>query len=209
MADPSASIRSASSWTITRPSERNELVAEWIKIADAQEKLSAAQLAPQKGPHRQQPGGINAASRELGIERKIVQRATKVASLSDEAKEAARETGLHCIERFDIAELPFYSLPAGEAHGEEGEAVPRHFANGGFRRSGAMPLNFLTKLKIEPPEIIGAFKFADVSKDVLVLFLELGCHIAAVGFHDPVFDEDRDMRRYRVSCLAIYPMPAH
>lgn len=53
--------------------------------------------AAQVGPHRkagQQPGGINAASRELGIERKEAQRSVKVASISQEAKQEAVARGL-------------------------------------------------------------------------------------------------------------------
>lgn len=72
--------------------EHDEHVAEWIRLA---EKL--AQVAPKsksdanpKGGGRRE-GGINRASKELGIERTDAQRVTKVASLSDEAKEAARE----------------------------------------------------------------------------------------------------------------------
>jgi hypothetical protein len=42
-------------------------------------------------------GGINAASRDLGIERKEAQRAVKIAGLSDEAKQAARDVGLNAI----------------------------------------------------------------------------------------------------------------
>lgn len=70
--------------------ERDEQVAEWIKITD---KLHASQTAT----HRQagqQPGGINAAARELGIDKDDAHRAVKVAGLSDEAKDAAREAGL-------------------------------------------------------------------------------------------------------------------
>jgi hypothetical protein len=39
-------------------------------------------------------GGINAASRELGISKPDANRAMKVASLKPEAKEAARKSGL-------------------------------------------------------------------------------------------------------------------
>lgn len=70
--------------------ERDEHVAEWIKITDG---LHASQSAT----HRQagqQPGGINAAARELGIDKDDAHRAVKIDSLTDEAKAAARETGL-------------------------------------------------------------------------------------------------------------------
>lgn len=69
--------------------ERDEQVALWVKLnAD---KL--AQIAPVSGG-RGNEGGVRAAARELGIERTDASRAVKVASLTDEAKEAAREVGL-------------------------------------------------------------------------------------------------------------------
>lgn len=70
--------------------ERDEQIAEWIKIT---ERINASQLAAHRKPG-QQPGGINAASRELGIDATDAHRAVRVAALSDEAKDAARETGL-------------------------------------------------------------------------------------------------------------------
>lgn len=53
--------------------------------------------ASQVETHRkagQQPGGINAAARDLGISKPDAHRAVKVASLSDEAKAVARNVGL-------------------------------------------------------------------------------------------------------------------
>src|SRR5690606_23136944 len=38
--------------------------------------------------------GINAAAKELGMKRTTVQRAVKIASMSDEAKQAAEQAGL-------------------------------------------------------------------------------------------------------------------
>ncbi|SPL63454.1 ParB/RepB/Spo0J family partition protein [Ochrobactrum soli] len=70
--------------------ERDEQVAKWVE-------LNASRVSAQSAPKPQggrPESGINAASRELGIERTDAQRAVKVASLSDEAKEAAREVGL-------------------------------------------------------------------------------------------------------------------
>lgn len=79
--------------------ERAEHVAEWIRLAEQQAEDLSAQVA-QKGryksgdkPHRPK-GGLSAASRELGIDRDTARRSMKVASLSPEAKDAARETGL-------------------------------------------------------------------------------------------------------------------
>jgi ParB/RepB/Spo0J family partition protein len=68
--------------------ERDEQVAEWIKIT---ERISV-QSAP-KSVGRPE-GGISAAARDLGIEETDAKRSVKVASLSDEAKNAACEAGL-------------------------------------------------------------------------------------------------------------------
>lgn len=63
--------------------ERSEHVAEWIRLTE--EKRVSAQLGP-KSPGRPE-GGINSASRELGVNRQQAQRAAKVAGLSERAKE--------------------------------------------------------------------------------------------------------------------------
>jgi hypothetical protein len=50
--------------------ERAEHIAEWIRLTE--ERENPAQLAPgfpPKAGHVRQQGGINAATRELGIER--------------------------------------------------------------------------------------------------------------------------------------------
>jgi ParB-like chromosome segregation protein Spo0J len=69
--------------------ERDEHVAEWIRLAG-----KPAQVAPVSKGGRGNEGGVRAAARDLGIDRDDARRATKVASLSDEAKQAAREAGL-------------------------------------------------------------------------------------------------------------------
>ena len=69
--------------------ERDEQIAEWARLVEEK----GAQVAQVSGG-RGNKGGEAAASRELGVSRRNVQRAKKVASLSDEAKEAAREAGL-------------------------------------------------------------------------------------------------------------------
>lgn len=77
--------------------ERAEQIAEWIALTDRE--TQSAQLAPIESSrsdgrgHRQQ-SGINAASRDLGIDRTEAQRAVKVASISADAKAAAIEEGL-------------------------------------------------------------------------------------------------------------------
>jgi ParB family chromosome partitioning protein len=70
--------------------ERDEQIAEWIKIVERQKPAQSAQVSGGRGLE----GGLSAAVRELGVERTDAQRSVKVASLSEEAKEAAREAGL-------------------------------------------------------------------------------------------------------------------
>jgi ParB family transcriptional regulator, chromosome partitioning protein len=72
--------------------ERDENIAEWIKITDRASNSQSGSLREDGRGGR--PKGIENAARELGVERQDAHRAVKVASLSDEAKEAARETGL-------------------------------------------------------------------------------------------------------------------
>ena len=71
--------------------ERAEHIAEWVKLTVAEQ---SAQVAPKASIGHRPQSGINAAVRELGIDRTEAQRAVKIASLSDEAKAAAREFGL-------------------------------------------------------------------------------------------------------------------
>lgn len=70
--------------------DRDDNIAEWIKITERVSLQSATKPQREGRPD----SGVNAASRELGIEQTDAHRAVKVASLSDEAKDAARETGL-------------------------------------------------------------------------------------------------------------------
>lgn len=71
--------------------ERDENVAEWVKLTE--EKQHSADKMSDKSRGGQE-GGAAAASRELGMSERDVQRAVKVDALSDEAKDAAREHGL-------------------------------------------------------------------------------------------------------------------
>lgn len=71
--------------------ERDEQIAKWVELAEA--KLSQVATVSDKGG-RGREGGTRAASRELGISKDNAHRATKVASLSAEAKEYARESGM-------------------------------------------------------------------------------------------------------------------
>lgn len=70
--------------------ERDENVAEWVRLTEAK-RDSNDKMSRESGG---QEGGAAAASRELGMDTRDVQRAVKVDSLSEEAKDAAREHGL-------------------------------------------------------------------------------------------------------------------
>jgi hypothetical protein len=75
--------------------ERSEHVAEWVRLSEKNQKADAAQVAPhQPKKAGQQPGGINAATRELGIERTEAQRAVKIATIAPDAKQAAVAAGI-------------------------------------------------------------------------------------------------------------------
>lgn len=71
--------------------ERDENVAEWIKITDRILSQTAKEMSRGRG---QPEGGVAAAARDLGVDKDDAHRAVKVASLSDEAKEAARKAHL-------------------------------------------------------------------------------------------------------------------
>ena len=72
--------------TIRAAAQRSEHVAEWIRLAE-----KPAQLAQVSKGGRGKEGGLSKASCDLGIDRDDARRATKVAGLSDEAKQAAHE----------------------------------------------------------------------------------------------------------------------
>lgn len=76
--------------------ERDEHVAKWVELTEARQSAQFAPIETKRpdGKGHRKEGGINAAARELGVERTATQRAVKVASLSDEAKQVARDTGL-------------------------------------------------------------------------------------------------------------------
>lgn len=78
--------------------ERDEQLARWIELTTVKSEIPDGDAKPVQVAHvsggRGNKGGISAASRELGIERTDAVRAVKVASLSPEAKAAAKEAGL-------------------------------------------------------------------------------------------------------------------
>lgn len=66
--------------------ERDELVAEWVRLTAVSDKMSETREG--------RPGAASQTARDLDMNERDVQRAVKVASLSTEAKDAARETGM-------------------------------------------------------------------------------------------------------------------
>ncbi len=86
-----------------------------------------AQLAPLDKPHDRGRAnqGINAAVRDLGIDRTEAQRSVKIAGLPDEAKEAARDLGL---DRNQSALLAAARAPATEVVSVIREIADRKFA---------------------------------------------------------------------------------
>ncbi len=71
--------------------EHDEQVALWVKLAAQKARQSDE---PLRGGAQPNEKGQAKAARELGISEPAARRAVKVASLSDEAKEAARAAGL-------------------------------------------------------------------------------------------------------------------
>lgn len=82
--------------------ERSELLAKWVRLTEEKRQVQSAgnehskpaQLAPVSKGGRGKVSGIRQAAREIGVPRDSIARAVKVAGLSDEAKEAAKEAGL-------------------------------------------------------------------------------------------------------------------
>ena len=58
--------------------ERADHIAEWVRLTEEKQKNDAAQVAPHRKAG-QQPGGINAAVRELGIDHTIFTRPCEAA----------------------------------------------------------------------------------------------------------------------------------
>jgi ParB family chromosome partitioning protein len=97
--------------------ERGEHIAEWVKLTEERREQQPAQLAPpvRKHGHAQEGGGINAAVRDLGIDRTEAQRAVKIAALAPEAQETARD--LH-LDDNQAALLKAAKAPTAEAQVE-------------------------------------------------------------------------------------------
>jgi ParB family chromosome partitioning protein len=100
-------------WTISENLHRNELnaldrakqIAEWIRLTEERggqpEPVSPVATAPEVSsqvatkPQGGRPeSGVRAAARELGVGKDEAHRAVKIAGITPEAEEAAREAGL-------------------------------------------------------------------------------------------------------------------
>jgi len=96
--------------------ERDEQIAEWIKLT---ERISNSQNGSLRSDGRGgRPSGVENAARELGIHRHDAHRAMQVASLSEEAKTAAREVGLddNRSALLDAAAKPTVAEQVAEIH---------------------------------------------------------------------------------------------
>jgi ParB-like chromosome segregation protein Spo0J len=125
--------------------ERSEHIAEWIRLTEERE-IQPAQVAPleksigYRSPPLQKTGGINAAARELNIDRTDAQRAVKIDSLAPEAKIEAK--AIH-LDRNRRALLGAAKAPSKEAQiralREEAarKAAPHDDAGGSERRIDA------------------------------------------------------------------------
>jgi hypothetical protein len=84
--------------------ERDEQIALWVRL-NSDRVSSQLGTKPQVG---RPESGVNAAARELGIQKNDAHRAVKVAALAPEAKAAAREAGLddNRSALFDAARQP-------------------------------------------------------------------------------------------------------
>lgn len=82
--------------------ERAELLALWVDIVEAKESHKPRQVGAvsKRGipEGRGNKGGLKKASRDLGLSEGKLRRATKIASLSPEAKEAARAKGVNPLD---------------------------------------------------------------------------------------------------------------
>lgn len=93
--------------------ERADQTARWVELTGSKVGQSDP-LCAKTG--RGNEGGLRAAVRDLGIDRSEARRAVKIASLSPEAKEAARTVGLDDNQTALLAAASHASAPAQVAH---------------------------------------------------------------------------------------------
>jgi ParB-like chromosome segregation protein Spo0J len=101
--------------------ERDEHIARWIELTEA----NTAEVSPQPvaKPEGGRPeGGVRDRARKLGIGREDARHAVKVASLSPEAKTAAREAGLD-INRSALLEAAKETKPEDQIAALQARAI--------------------------------------------------------------------------------------
>lgn len=76
--------------------ERAEHIAEWVRLTREKQSAQVAPIESKRADGRghRKESGINAAVRELGIDRTEAQRAVKIASIAPEAKAAVAAAGI-------------------------------------------------------------------------------------------------------------------
>jgi ParB family chromosome partitioning protein len=111
--------------------ERDEHIAEYDKLSEVVDAEKRAQVAQVSKGGRGKTGGKSQAARELGVKRDDVRRAVKVAGLTPEAKEAARE--LHLDDNRSAL------LAASKAAPEQQEEVIRKIADDKAERALLKP----------------------------------------------------------------------
>jgi ParB-like chromosome segregation protein Spo0J len=101
--------------------ERDEQIARWAELAARRVSDKLSETGKAKGGR---PGIAAKAAKELGVDERAVQRAVRVASLSDEAKAVARETGLadNRTALLDAAKRP---TPAEQVEAIRQRAAPK------------------------------------------------------------------------------------
>ena len=97
--------------------ERSEQVSEWVSLTEAKISTSVSGQVDHKPRGGRPTGGVAAASREIGVDRNEARRSDKIASLTDEAKEAAKEAGL------DDNQTALLKIAAAKTAAEQVEVV--------------------------------------------------------------------------------------
>jgi ParB family transcriptional regulator, chromosome partitioning protein len=129
--------------------ERSEHVAEWIRLTEAD--------ASQVETHRkagQQPGGVSAAARELGVNKSEAHRAVKIDGLTEEAKVAVVAAGLADNQRALLK-------VAGAPQADQVEAVAAIVADKAKPKAKA-PVTIEGEYVVETPEPVTVAQIGDL-----------------------------------------------
>jgi ParB family chromosome partitioning protein len=114
--------------------ERDVQIARWAELT----AVKGAQIAPPFGGQQPNDKGIKKVARDLGIERTDVQRAVKVASLSEEAKRAARDAGLD-DNRTALLDAARETTPAAQVAKLNAKTIDRQLKAAGKKSAEALP----------------------------------------------------------------------